>query len=76
MMNVFDDYIDFVEVNSKINACRDFKDNFLLSLAKDGKADYLLTGDKDFLVLNPFENTKIITYSEFQKFIKTFESFL
>ena len=76
MMNVFDDYIDFVEVNSKINACRDFKDNFLLSLAKDGKADYLLTGDKDLLVLNPFENTKIITYSEFQKFIKTFESFL
>ena len=67
MMNVFDDYIDFVEVKSKINACRDFKDNFLLSLAIDGKADYLLTGDKDLLVLNPFEKTKIITYSEFLK---------
>ena len=67
MMNLFDDYIDFIEVNSEINACRDIKDNFLLSLAKDGKADYLLTGDKDLLVLNPFEKTKIITYSEFIK---------
>lgn len=31
------------------NLCRDPKDNFLLSIAKDGNANYLLTGDNDLL---------------------------
>jgi predicted nucleic acid-binding protein len=37
----------------------------LLSLAVDGKADYLLTGDKDLLVLKQIGSTKIKTISEF-----------
>ncbi|MDD3787089.1 MAG: putative toxin-antitoxin system toxin component, PIN family [Petrimonas sp.] len=65
ILSVFDAYIDFVDVKSRINVCRDFNDNFLLSLAKDGKADFLLTGDKDLLELNPFEKTQIITIAEF-----------
>lgn len=36
-----------VPVTSKVTVCRDPKDNFLLSLAKDGNADFLLTGDAD-----------------------------
>jgi len=38
-----------------VNACRDFKDNFLLSLCRDGKADFLITGDPDLLVIKKFE---------------------
>jgi uncharacterized protein len=45
--------------------CRDSKDNFLLALAKDGKADYLLTGDKDLLELVQFGNTRIETLAVF-----------
>ena len=56
---------DFIEVNSVITLSRDLKDNFLLSLAKDGKADYLLTGDNDLLVLKRLGRTKILTLSEF-----------
>lgn len=56
---------EFIEVNSVITLSRDPKDNFLLSLAKDGKADYLLTGDNDLLVLKRLERTKILTLSEF-----------
>ena len=41
---------EFIEVISNIEICRDPKDNFLLSLAKDGKATHLITGDKDLLV--------------------------
>src|SRR5690606_16198913 len=41
----------FVETVSKINLSRDEKDNFLLNLAIDGKADFLISGDKDLLVL-------------------------
>jgi len=55
----------FVEVISEVAVCRDYKDNFLLSLAKDAKADFILTGDNDLLVLNPFEETSIITINTF-----------
>src|SRR5260221_1714502 len=39
----------FIEVFSIVEICRDPKDNFLLALAKDGKASHLLTGDNDLL---------------------------
>lgn len=54
----------FVEVISEVAVCRDYN-NFLLALAKDAKADFILTGDNDLLVLNPFEETSIITISTF-----------
>ncbi len=69
MLDVFDDYIEFIEVKSEIAICRDHRDNFLLALAKDGKADFLLTGDQDLLVLNPFKKTKIISFSDFSKIL-------
>lgn len=65
MLNVFDPYINFINVSSKINVCRDLKDDFLLALAKDGKADFLITGDKDLLSLGCFENTIIIRIADF-----------
>jgi uncharacterized protein len=52
---------EFIEVTSDIQICRDPKDNFLLSLAKDGKATYLITGDKDLLDIKIFGRTKIVT---------------
>jgi putative PIN family toxin of toxin-antitoxin system len=55
----------FIEVSSTVNICRDVKDNFLLALAKDGKATHLITGDKDLLVLKNFGKTKILTISEY-----------
>lgn len=65
ILEVLDSEGELVKVISKINLCRDIKDNFLLSLAVDGKADYLLTGDKDLLILKKIKNTKIISLSEF-----------
>ncbi|MBN8567183.1 MAG: putative toxin-antitoxin system toxin component, PIN family [Flavobacteriales bacterium] len=52
---------EFIDVTSEVNICRDEKDDFLLSLAKDGNADYLITGDHDLLEMKKFENTKILT---------------
>lgn len=54
-----------VKVKSKVNACRDAKDNFLLSLSKDAKADYLISGDKDLLDIRIFGSTRILTMTEF-----------
>ena len=59
-----------VQTTSCQTQCRDPKDNFLLELAVDGKADYLITGDNDLLVLKTFEKTKIVTITEFQTEIK------
>lgn len=65
MLSAFEPFIDLIEVHSVITICRDLKDNFLLALAKDGKADYLLTGDKDLLALKKFGKTKIMTITNF-----------
>ncbi len=51
ILQTIDEYADFVKVQTKIEVCRDIKDNFLLSLSVDGNVDYLLTGDKDLLDL-------------------------
>ena len=57
---------ELVDVCSVVDICRDPKDNFLLALAKDGNADYLITGDDDLRVLKEFGETKIINMSEFE----------
>jgi len=67
MFEIIEQYAIYVSVVSSVMLCRDAKDNFLLSLAKDAQADYLLTGDKDLLVLKTFETTRIVTITEFQK---------
>ena len=66
IFNIIERYADYVIVTSNVDLCRDAKDNFLLSLAKDSKADYLITGDKDLLVLKKFEETRIVTIAEYQ----------
>jgi uncharacterized protein len=45
--------------------CRDPKDEKFLELAVAANADYLVSGDKDLLVLNPFRRTLILTPREF-----------
>ncbi len=65
LLNLFDNYGKLITVTSKIEKCRDFKDNFLLNLSIDGKADFLVTGDADFLVLKKINKTKILSYNEF-----------
>lgn len=56
---------EMIEVSETIIVCRDPKDDKLLELVVDGGADYLVTGDKDLLVLNPFRGIEIITAREF-----------
>lgn len=65
ILGTIDEYADFVKVQTKIEVCRDTKDNFLLSLSVDGNADFLLTGDKDLLDMTKFGETAIVTISNF-----------
>jgi putative PIN family toxin of toxin-antitoxin system len=43
LFSLLDSYAIVVSPGQKINACRDEKDNFLLEVALEGKADYLIT---------------------------------
>jgi len=61
LIDRFEDYGTMIEPKSKIQQCRDSNDDFLLELAIDGKADYLVTGDNDLLVLETIDDCKIIT---------------
>lgn len=56
---------EFITVKSNVTICRDAKDNFLLALAKDGKASHLITGDSDLLVLNKISKTEILTITSY-----------
>lgn len=58
---------DSIFVNSKLNilVCRDPKDNMFLELASESKADFIITGDADLLVVKKFEDCKILTPSQF-----------
>ena len=58
-------YSDFIDVHSSVNICRDKKDNFLLALCADGKADYLITGDDDLLALKKFKKTNILKIADY-----------
>ena len=56
-----------IETNETISECRDPKDNKFLELAVCGKANFIISGDEDLLVLNPFRNIQIITPDSFLK---------
>jgi len=43
--------IKYYKIKSTVVLSRDKKDNYLLALAKDAGANFLITGDKDLLVL-------------------------
>lgn len=67
---LLDESSDNVDLKTKTDICRDLKDNFLISLAIDSNADFLITGDNDLLILSRIENTEILKYHDFDKIIK------
>ena len=66
-----DEYLPYVQTIIKLEAlseaitCRDSDDIKFLELAITANADYLITGDKDLLVLPQMFQFKIITPAEF-----------
>jgi len=54
-----------VRLTNTVNVCRDPKDNMFLECAALAKADFLVAGDKDLLVLGSYGSTRIITPLEY-----------
>lgn len=55
----------FVDVNERIHACRDPKDDMFLELAVSGAATCIVSSDEDLLQLNPFRGIPIVKPDEF-----------
>ncbi|MDO8460868.1 MAG: putative toxin-antitoxin system toxin component, PIN family, partial [bacterium] len=49
----------------KISICKDPTDNFLLEIAAESQADYLISEDKFVLELGHYQKTKIISPKNF-----------
>ena len=54
-----------VRVDRTVTDCRDPKDNKYLELALESGADCILSGDKDLLVLHPYQGIPILTPRQF-----------
>lgn len=54
-----------VKLSGAVTVCRDPEDNKLLEIAVAGRADCLVTGDEDLLVLDPFQGIPILTPAGF-----------
>ena len=52
---------EWVDVDVRIAACRDPKDDKFLELAVKGRATYIISGDFDLLAMTPFQGIPIIT---------------
>jgi uncharacterized protein len=55
----------FATPSSRFKICRDPDDNMILDLAYEVKADFIITGDEDLLILKEWEGTKVLKPSQF-----------
>ena len=54
-----------IPVEIGANAIRDAKDRVVLACAVGGKADYIVSGDKDLLVLETYQGVPIVKAAQF-----------
>jgi len=59
--------VELIPVTAVIRACRDPKDDKFLEAAVNGRADLIVTGDKDLLALHPFHKVAIVTPADYLK---------
>lgn len=57
--------MEIIEPVTHVEICRDPDDNKFLECAKDSHALYIVSGDKDLLVIEQFENIQIVTAKDF-----------
>jgi putative PIN family toxin of toxin-antitoxin system len=69
------DYLGFLQVIQLPKAltavCRDPDDNMVLECALEGRAQYIVSGDKDLLDLKEFRGIRIVRAAEFLSLLAT-----
>ncbi len=67
-LRLFGPIVEMIDVIRPVQACRDPRDDKILEVAVNGEADCIVTGDKDLLVLDPFESVQIVTPARYLTF--------
>lgn len=57
--------IEIVPVIQAVSVCRNPHDDMVLEAAVNGRADVIVTGDKDLLALHPFMGIAIVTPADY-----------
>jgi putative PIN family toxin of toxin-antitoxin system len=57
--------VEIVEVVQQVHACRDPHDDKFLEAAVNGRADVIITGDKDLLQLHPYRGIASLGPAEY-----------
>ena len=64
-------YFEVIVIKNKIEGvCRDPNDDMFLAVAVNAKAPYVVTGDKDLLVLRKYKSIVIVSPQEYLAFLK------
>ena len=63
-------YARITPPGTRLQICRDPKDDIVLECAVAGEADYIVTGDEDLLCLTSYRNIHIITPAQFIRTLK------
>lgn len=70
LISLLDILAEKVKIKKIDKICRDPKDDFILTLSKESRANYLITGDKDLLDIKVYGRTKIVTVKQFKEKIR------
>ena len=54
-----------IEVTTEVHICRDPDDDKFIGCAIDSKSKYIVSGDKDLLAVDKYENVDIVTVADF-----------
>ena len=72
VLDFLDNHLESLETGTiEESICRDPSDDLVLACAEAARADCLVTGDEDLLILKEFEGTRIIRPSDFWRFEKS-----
>lgn len=66
LINLLETIGELVKIIPLHQECNDPKDNFLLDMIEYSGADFLITGDKELLILNPFLTAIILSPQQFE----------
>lgn len=64
-------YFEIIDPNRKVDVVRDKNDNKIVACAADAQAQFIVTGDKDLLILKNFESVQVITPRQFLSHVGT-----
>ena len=65
ILSAFISKLNIIEPRTEVAVCRDPDDDKFIGCAVDSKALYIVSGDKDLLVIKEYEGIEIITAADF-----------